>query len=376
MREKLKNIFADERKRTLTILVIVTLIISIALITLILCLNNNKQNENKTTTSTKTQTTSRDVFRGYDTKEYDFSTNPSVKVTYDLASKHDLVYASGEDKKTIYTNYKDNELYYEVSLSDGIIKFAEERYNSKLKAYEFTGKNYSFESDAKITDYLVVTTCSDDSYSIIARDTKANVYVFRTPEEEFDINYIIKNLKKVKLISSAKKIGYYNYNNYPHRECNEYDLIYLDTLNNVRYIVGKNALFFDDVYYRYIGSGKNGNYIYVLKDGLMRFDDGNTKQLNDGEQNITYMGSFYTEDETSENIYIISNNGYVYKITDFNIGSSPILTKANKTRIRKIGTRVETDANNYAKDTKSIKIEFEDNQIIELTSINEFELLS
>lgn len=376
MKEKLANILRDEKKKTLLILIVVTLIISIILVTLILVMDKNKKmSANKTTLTTTTSTKLRDIFRGFETTEYSFSEETSKTVTYDLKSKHEFIYANGEDKKTIYTNFANKELYYEVSLNDGKMFFKEQRYNSNLKAYEFTGKNYSFDADSKITDYLVVQTCAEDTYSIIAKDAKSNVYVFDTPDTDFDIDYVIKNLKQIKVISKVKKIGYYNYNNYPHRECNEYDLVYLDNTDNVRYIVGKNALFFDDVYYRYIGSGKNANYIYVLKDGLMQFDNGNTKKLNDGNYNITYMGSFYTLDNEIENLYIIATNGYIYKIENFKEDSSTVLEKVNKTRIEKIGTRVETDDKNYAKDTVTVKILFEDNEVIELTNVYEYELL-
>lgn len=377
MKEKLKEIMNDERKRTLFILISVTLVISISLIILIFVVNNKKDDKeiNKTIPITTTSKV-RDIFRGFETKEYNFNEETSKSVNYDYKSRHEFIYANGEDKKTIYTNYKNKELYYEVSLNNGVIIFNEQRYNPNLSAYEFTGKNYRFDGTSKITDYLVVPTCEEDTYSIIAKDDKGSIYVFNTPESEFDINYIIANIKKTKVISSVKKIGYYNYNNYPHRECNEYDLIYLDTSNNIRYVVGKNALFFEDVYYRYIGSGNGGNFIYVLKDGLMQFDNGETKKLNDGKYNITYMGSFYTLNGESENLYIIGTNGYVYKLTDFNSKSSVVLEKVNKTRIKRIGSRVETDEANYAKDTVTIKIEFEDNEVLEISESHEFELLS
>lgn len=375
MKEKLRNLLKDEKKRTLFILIIVALVITFSLITVIIVVDNKKEIKESTPSSTTTSTKVKDIFRGYTKKEFNFNEETTKSISYDVKSRHEFIYANGEDRKTIYTNKKD-ELYYEVSLNDGVIIFNEQKYNSTLRAYEFTGKNYKFESDAKITDYLVVPTCEDDTYSIIAKDVKSNIYVFNTPEGEFDINYIIKNIKQNKVISKVKKIGYYTYNNYPHHECNEYDLIYLDTSDNIRYVVGKNALFFDDVYYRYVGAGTNGNYIYVLKDGLMQFDSGNTKKLNDGKSNITYMGSFYTLNNDTENVYIIGTNGYVYKLESFDTSSSTVLEKVNKTRIKTIGTRVETDSNNYAKETVTVKIEFENNEIIELSNVYEYELLS
>lgn len=376
MRKKLKEILSDERKKTFLVLLVVTLLLFIAFLVLIIVLNNKKpKNENKVPDITNTSKI-KDIFKGYETTEYNFSENPSKKVNYDYKSRHEFIYANGEDRKTIYTNYKNKELYYELTLIDGLIVFSEQKYNNNLNAYEFTVKNYRFQGQNKITDYLVVSTCEDDTYSIIAKDAKNNLYVFNTPEQEFDINYIINNIKKTKVISNVKKVGYYTYNNYPHRECNEYDLVYLDSYDNVRYVAGKNALFFDDVYYRYIGYGLNGNYVYVLKDGLMQFETDNTKKLNDGEHNIIYMGSFYTLNDDYETLYIIGTNGYMYKLDNFSLNSKGTLEKINKTRIKKIGFRTEKDASNYAKDTSTVMIEFEDNQVIEINSTHEFELLS
>lgn len=372
MKEKLKNILNDEKKRSLFILMIVTIIIIAVIITLFLVVNSKSQKSLEPTTTTTTTTKEKDLFKGFDTKEYDYSES-NIKVTYDLKSKHEFVYANGEDKKNIYTTDDKSEYYYELNLDNGAILFKEQKYNSNLNAYEFTGKNYKFEGDASITDYLVVSTCKNETYSIIAKDTKNNVYVFKTPEEHFDITYIINNLKKTKLISKVSKIGYYNYNNYPYKECNEYDLIYLDTESNIRYISGKNALFFDDAYFRYIGSPDKGNIIYVLKDGLMHYED-NNKKLNDGNYNINYMGSFYILDNDTENIYIIGTNGYLYKIDNSNI-SSTIIKKVKDTRLKKIGTKVITDNNNYATDKKAIKMEFEDGEILEFPAVMEFELL-
>lgn len=371
MKEKLKNIFNDEKKKSLFILMIVTIIIIAAIITLFFVVNNDSKKSIESTTATTT-TKEKDLFRGFNTKEFEYLES-NIKVTYDLKSKHEFIYANGEDKKTIYTNATKSEYYYELSLANGAILFKEQKYNSNLNAYEFTGKNYKFESDASITDYLVVTTCENENYSIIAKDNKNNVYVFKTPDKTFDINYIINNLKKTKLISKAKKIGYYNYNNYPYKECNEYDLIYLDNENNVRYIEGKNSLFFDDAYYRYIGLPDKGNIIYVLKDGLMQYEE-NIKKLNDGNYNIKYMGSFYLLNNDSEDIYIIGTDGYLYKIGNGN-SSSAILKKVKDTRIKKIGTKVITDTNNYATDKMTIKMEFEDKEILELSEVMEFELL-
>lgn len=107
----------------------------------------------------------------------------------------------------------------------------------------------------------------------------------------------------------------------------------------------------------------------------MQYDTGETKNLNDGNYNINYMGSFYTLNNDIEDLYIICTKGYVYKIANFNFDSSVILKKVNNTRIKKIGTRVVKDSNDYATDKHTVKIEFEDNEVLELASVNEFELL-
>lgn len=373
MKDKVKSILNDEKKKTLLILIIVTIIIIAIVITIFLVVKPDAKKNFNTTTTKTTTTKEKDLFRGFDTKEFNY-TDSSIKVTYDLKSKHEFIYANGEDKKTIYTNDTKNEYYYELNLDNGAILFKEQKYNSNLNAYEFTGKNYKFTGEANITDYLVVSTCENDSYSIIAKDQKNNVYVFKNPDKEFNITYIINNLNKTKLISKASKIGYYNYNNYPYKECNEYDLIYLDTSNNIRYLSGKNALFFDEAYYRYIGSSELGNIIYVLKDGLMQYED-NSKNLNDGNHNINYMGSFYVSENNTDIIYIIGTDGYIYKIENFSSSSSTILKKLKETRLKKIGTKIITDNNNYATDKTIIKVEFETGEIFEFPVVKEFELL-
>lgn len=372
IKDKLKNIIQDEKKRAILILIIV-LILLISIISIVLILNKKANNTNHETTLRITTTKKVNIFKGYNTKEINLDNN----ISYDVTKNYEFIYAKGEDKKTIYTYKDDLELVYELSLDKGTILFKEQRHNNELNAYEYTGKTYTYKVDYNITDYFVATTCEQDAYSIVAIDEKKNIYIFNSLEDEFNIKDILANFTKTKTISTAKKIGYYNENNNPNNMCRNYELIYLDTSNNVRYLSGKNQLFFDSAYYRYIGSKDFDNFVYVLKNGLMKYDIGNNSSyLYDGNYHVKYMGSFYTIKNNQENLYIIGADGYLYVINNLSETSEVLLTRVKNQLIKKIGTRVITTENDFATDKSKLIIEFANEETLEIDEIYAYELLN
>ncbi len=372
MKDKLKNILADEKKRLTLILFIVTFIIITSVILIVVIFYTKEEKVENSSTTTQTTLKKKDIFKGY--QKYEF--NPDYQAKYDYQSRYEFIYAEKEDKEIIYTHKDNVELNYELTLKDGAIIFSEQRYNNELQAYEYTGKTSSYKAENKITDYLVVPTCEQDTFSIIAQDASGNGYKYTSSEND-GISEIISNFKKIKTISKIKKIGYYTGNNNPNTTCNDYELIYLDSSNHIRYFDGKSSLFYDDAYYRYIGNKDYDNHVYVLKDGLMKYDIGNTNtNLGDGKYHLMYRGSFYTINNNQENLYIIDDNGYLYKIEDFKEDSPVIIKRVTNNTIKRLGIRSITDENHFATDRSNILIEFSDDEILEITEIYEFELLN
>lgn len=372
IKDKIKALFQDEKKRAIIILVLVVIILA-AIITIALLVHKKMQADNTPTTTRITTTKKVDVFKGYNTTEI----TPNNNITYNLEKNYEFIYAKGEDRKTIYTNKADLELLYELTLVDGTILFTEQRHNDELNAYEYTGKTYTYKVDNKITDFIVATTCEQDVYSIAAIDEKKNIWLFNSLEEEFNINDILEGFSKVKTISPAKKIGYYNDSNNPNNMCVSYELIYLDNSNHVRYLTGKNQLFFDSAYYRYIGSKDYDNFVYVLKNGLMKYDIGNNSSyLYDGNYHIKYRGSFYTINNNQEDLYIIGTDGYLYVIKNLTESSEVLLTRVSDELIKRIGTRVITTDNDFATDKSKLIVEFVDEKTLEIAEIYAYELLN
>lgn len=372
IKDKIKNIFQDEKKRAIIILIIV-IIVLVSAVTITFLVSKRINNNNKpSTTSTKT-TKKVNVFKGYDTKEINLDNN----VSYEIEKNYEFIYANGEDKKTIFTYKNDLELFYELTLEQGAIKFTEQRHNNELDAYEYTGKTYTFKENNDITDYFVATTCEQDIYSIVAIDNKKNIFIFNSSEDEFNINDILNGFVKTKTISPAKKIGYYNESNNPNNMCAYYEPIYLDNANNVRYLSGKNQLFFDSAYYRYVGSKEFDNFVYVLKNGLMKYDIGNNSSyLYDGNYHIKYMGSFYSINNDQEDLYIIGTDGYLYIIKNLTEESEVLLTRVKNQLIKRIGTRVITTPNDFATDKSKLIVEFDNEEILEIDEIYSYELLN
>lgn len=372
IKDKIKSLFQDEKKRAIIILIVV-IILLVAIITIALVINKKMNNDIPITTNRTTTSKKVNIFKGYDAKEIILDNN----ISYDIEKNYEFIYANGEDKKTVYTNKDNLELLYELTLVDGSIVFTEQRHNNELNAYEFTGKTYTYKADNKITDFVVATTCDQDVYSIVAIDDKKNVFVFNSLEDEFNINDIITGFTKTKTISTAKKVGYYNESNNPNNMCVNYELVYLDTSNNVRYLSGKNQLFFDSAYYRYIGSKDYDNFVYVLKNGLMKYDIGNNSSyLYDGNYHIKYMGSFYSLNNNQEDLYIIGTDGYLYIIKNLSESSEVLLTRVNNQLIKRIGTRVITTTNDFATDKSRLIVEFVNGETLEIDEIYDYELLN
>lgn len=372
IKDKIKAILQDEKKRAIIILVIVIILLA-SIITITLLVNKQMHENNKPITTRITTTKKVNIFKGYNTKEI----TPVNNISYDVEKNYEFIYAKGEDKKTIYTNKDNLELFYELTLTNGTILFTEQRHNNELDAYEYTGKTYTYKTENNITDFIVATTCEQDVYSIVAIDEKKNIWLFNSLEDEFDINDILAGFTKVKTISTAKKVGYYNESNNPNNMCINYELIYLDNSNHVRYLTGKNQLFFDSAYYRYIGSKDYDNFVYVLKSGLMKYDIGNNSSyLYDGNYHIKYRGSFYSVKNNQEDLYIIGTDGYLYVIKNLNESSDVLLTRVNDQLIKKIGTRVITTTNDFATDKSKLIIEFVNEETLEIDEIYAYELLN
>lgn len=373
MKEKFNNIIESDEKRAFIILIIVTVIIVSSVLTIYLLTTKSDKKDDITTTTKVSTTDRKDIFKGYKTYEIDYEKD----ISYDLEKRHEFIFATDNDETIIYTRKDDLELFYELSLVGGSISFQEQRYNNELKAYEFTGKKYSYKKDKDIVAFKVVKTCSNEKYAIIAMDTAGNVYSYETPEEEYNIVDILNNFKLHKTISKAKRVGYYNLSNVPNIDCEGYILVYEDISNNIRTLEKKNPLFFDTAYYRYLGKNYSDQYIYVFKDGKMKYDIGNNEKfINDGNYHIYYRGYFYEETSVSNNIYIISKDGYLYKIENMNEESSQILTKMNDSRIKKVGTKVIKTTNDFATDKLRLIIEFDTEDILEIEEISDFELIS
>lgn len=371
IKDKIKALFQDEKKRAIIILIIVILILAASIT--ITFLVSKKISLNNTPSTTRSTTTKKvNIFKGYNTKEINLDND----ISYNLEKNYEFIYADGEDKKTIYT-YKDNlELFYELTLNQGSIIFTEQRHNNELDAYEYTGKTYTYK-DNNITDFIVATTCEQDVYSIVAIDDKKNIYQFDSLEEEFNINDVLNGFTKISTISPAKKVGYYNESNNPNNMCVNYELIYLDNANNVRYLSGKNQLFFDSAYYRYIGSKDFDNFVYILKNGLMKYDIGNNSSyLYDGNYHIKYMGSFYSINNNQEDLYIIGTDGYLYVIKNLSESSEVLLTRVKDQVIKKIGTQVITTTNDFATDKSRLIVEFVSEETLEIDEIYSYELLN
>lgn len=311
------------------------------------------------------------TFRGYKTKDL----NDDDNISLDIEKYYEFVFSS-TDSNDINNEYKGKVYNYTISLEDGELIFRESIEKDSLNGYQETGMTYQFRADSKISSFIVARSNEPYKYAIIVLDEKNNIYVYENDEKEKMITKIISNIKKIKTISSVKRVGYYNYSNIPSMKNYGYEIIYEDKNNNIRYITDKNPLFYDDSYYRYLGIDSGSEHVYVLKDGKMRFSS-KEQTLNDGNNHIFYRGSFYTYDdkESVEDLYIIGKDCHLYVISDLSPASLPILNKVSVEKIKRIGTQVMRDDNNFATSYQRILVEFEDGELFKLDKILDFELL-
>lgn len=336
---------------------------------------SGKDKKQDTPTTKKGPATTTNIFKGYMTTEL----KDNEDLIYDYQKKYKLVYGDS-NKKRITVYHEDLLFNYDITVVKGVLTFTEQRYDTSLEAYEVTGRKFEFKSEKPIKSFLVGNTCDSLTYSIVALDSESNIYKYtNTPDDENkNIKEILNSFEKVKTISKAQKIGYYNGSNEPFITCNSYELIYLDNSNNVRYLDGKNTLFFNDAYYRFIGLDFQDQLVYVLKDGKMKFGIGNTKNyLNDGDYFIMYRGSFYqySESDNKEDLYIIGTDNYLYVIKNMNEESKPLLTKVNDTKIKRIGVQKKTNANDFVIEEAKVIIEFESGTF-KLDDVQGYELLT
>lgn len=109
----------------------------------------------------------------------------------------------------------------------------------------------------------------------------------------------------------------------------------------------------------------------------MKYDIGNNSSyLYDGNYHINYMGSFYTVKNNQEDLYIIGADGYLYVIKNLSETSPVLVPRVNDQLIKKIGTRVIVNEDDFATDKSNLIIEFADGEILEIDEIYACELLN
>lgn len=364
---KVKNFFDNDKKRSVFILIVV-IILLLAIIGVSLLFTRDKRNLDEVTTKKKTTQTKNindNSFKGY--KIVELTTDNSYVL--DLQSRHEIVFANNKTDQ-IVTCIDDLDLIYEVRLVDGILEFKELKYDEAINAEVYTGEVYNFKTTKKITSFIIGHNCSDIEYTILVSDEDNNLYTYEnTVASPKSIKEIIASIKKQKTISTPKKIGYYNYNNDPFVSCPLTKMVYTDESNNIRTLDSKNTLFYNTVFYRYIGDDGLGEVIYVLKDKTMKYSN-KEGYLNNKGTNINYRGSFYTEDA----YYIIDDQNYLYKIASIDDNVVTNINPLEPFRIKRIGSRVISE-NDFATSKNSVVIEFENNEIMKIDIAFEYEIL-
>ena len=364
-KEKVKRFFDDDKKRSLFILIIVVILLIGSIIAAYYYTVYNTKEEQKpeppTTASKKTIDT---LFKGYKVKEMNENS-----YSLDLSSKHEIVYSNNK-RTQISTCVDDLELVYEVSLKDGNLEFNELRVDEVLGGQVYTNNKYYLKLDKKITNFVIGYNCTSFEYTILVLDEGNNIYRYEnTNTSNKRMKEIIGLFQKVKTISTPKKIGYYNYNNEAFLECAQSEMVYLDKSNNIRLLDAKSTLFYETVYYTYLGNEENGDVIYVFKDKLMKYSN-KDEYLSNGESSIEYRGSFHDD----KNLFIISSDNYLYKISLTDEFSNPVLTPVKTSKIKRIGSRIVGE-NDYVTNKNSIIIEFENKENVKFNVTYEYELL-
>lgn len=364
LKEKIKRFFDDDKKRSIFILVVVVILLIGALIAAYYYTVYNVKEEKKPQTTTVSMRTTNSLFRGYKVSEMNDNS-----YNLDLESKHEIVYSTNK-KTPISTCVDDLELIYEVSLKDGTIEFNELRNDEILGGQVYTNNKYYLKLDKKITNFVVGYNCTSFEYNILVLDESNNIYQYEnTHESNMSMKDIVNSFKKVKTISTPKKIGYYNYNNEAFLECAQSKMVYLDKSDNIRLLDNKNTLFFETVYYRYLGNEENGDVVYVFKDKLMKFSNID-EYINNGTSNVLYKGSFHDD----KNLFIISSDNYLYKVSLTEEFSNPVITPIENSKIKRIGSRIVGE-NDFVTNKNSIIIEFENGNNVKFDVTYEYELL-
>lgn len=364
-KEKVKKFFDDDKKRSLFILIIVVLLlIGSVIAAYYYTVYKDKDEEPEVTTTTVAKKTKDTLFKGY--KVFEMNEN---SYDLDLSSKHEIVYSDNK-RKQISTCVDDLEFGYEVSLKDGNLEFNELRTDEILGGQVYTNKKYYLKLDKKITNFVIGYNCTSFEYTILVLDESNNIYRYiNTNDSNKSMKEIVGLFEKVKTISTPKKIGYYNYSNEAFLECAQSEMVYLDKSNNIRLLNNKNTLFYETVYYTYLGNEENGDVIYVFKDKLMKYSN-KDEYLNNGVSNIEYRGSFHDD----KNLFIISSDNYLYKVPLTEEFSNPVLTPVETSKIKRIGSRIVGE-NDYVTNNYSIIIEFENKENVKFNVTYEYELL-
>lgn len=363
-----------EKKKIIEFIVIIIFVILITSLIIFNILSTSEKKEQNEATKPQTSALIDKTFRGYQVEELIYDKD----ITYDYKSRYEFRYGDTSNKE-IFIQTKYNKLYcYTITLDKGVLLFKESLYTPEKDAYESTNQVYEFTESSNIVSFAVGSKGDMLSYTILALDKDSNVYMYEANGND-SITTLISKIKKKKTISKASKIGFYLMNNAPFFEGQMNEAIYVDKNNNIRTFDNKNSLFFDTAYYRYIGSDNFDQVVYVLKDGLMKYATGNTnKNLNDGNHNIKYRGSFYKVDEETmqEDIYIISTDGYLYSIKNNSSKNKVILKKENPEKIKKIGYQYIRGVNGYATTERNILIQFTDSTTIKFAAVSDYELLN
>lgn len=363
-----------DKKKIIEFIIVILLVVIIISLVVFNMLTAEKEDKKVDDETPKTSALIDKTFYGYQVDEVDYD----KKITYDYESRYEFKYGDTTSKE-IFIQKNATTLYcYTLSLEKGVLIFKESLYNPSLNGYESTNKVYEFTENSNMTSFAVGYENDTLAYTILALDKDSNVYMYEANGKDTIVTLISK-IKKQKTISKASKIGFYTMSNDPYKESSAVAPIYVDQSNNIRYLDNKSSLFFDKAFYRYVGSDNYDQIIYILKDGLMKYSKGTTnRNLNDSNNNIKYRGSFYKVDEDTmkEDIYIISDDGYLYMIKDINSKSSVIIKKAHDARIKKIGYQYIRGDNGYALDERNILIQFEDNETLKIDNVSGYELLN
>lgn len=367
--DKIK-IFIKNNKKCFVIIFMVVVVVASGI--MLYLLHEKKSKPEVITTSTTATNNESKLFRGY--KVYEALQGNIV--TYNLKNKYEFIYPSSSNEAIMALN-NGEEYVYEVILSNGQLSFLEQVIiEGEQISLKYTHNSFDTNFSELISSFFVVHTCEASEYTIIALDKKKNVYRFSATGDE-SIQDIIKGFKKVKTISGIKNIGYYNLNNTPYITCEGYELVYEDINGNIRHL-DDNKLFFNDAYYSFIGADYYDQLVYVLKDGTMRFGIGNSAKLNDGDAIIKYRGSFYYlgEDNTKEDLYIISDDDYLYFVENMNESSSPKLSRLRESKIKKIGMQVMTNSESFTTNYYRVIVLFEDGETFKIENISGIDMLS